>query len=175
MAPRSRFLARSSPCGFGGLCWLFDGHEPKGEQLAARAPDKDRPVDQPGVRRFAEFGEKIDRVPVAVEPASVSPSRAHDEVSALVKHAGDALRLQIGTIGEANLALDDGDPIKPLAPVLVGQFKEAEAFARKVERAVDAPELVALLGQPPRLRDRCRVDDPDQTPAARLRRTGDQS
>jgi hypothetical protein len=137
-------------------------------------PMKDRPVDQAAVRRLAEAGEKIDRLAVDVEPAGVPPAGAHHDVGALLEHPGDAVRLQIGAVGDADLAFNDGDPIERLAALLIGEREEAEALAGKVESAVDAPELVARLGQPSRLRNRRRVDDPDQTAAARLRRGGAQ-
>ena len=35
---------------------------------------------------------------------------------AFVNDAGDALWLEIGAIGDADLAFDDGDPVKPLPP-----------------------------------------------------------
>ncbi len=135
MAALSRLTARLPPRGFGGSCGLLDGDEPQGERRVLFASDKDRPVDQPALRRLAEFGDKIDRLSFLIEPAGVPPSRPHHEIGALVKQAGDALRLQIGAIGEADLALDDGDPIEGFASEFIGQLKEAETFARKVESA----------------------------------------
>ena len=83
MAPLSRLSPRRPPRRFGGFLGPLDGDEPQRERLAAFASDKDRPVDQPAVRRFAEAGEKIDRLAVAVEPAGVPPPGAHHDVSAL--------------------------------------------------------------------------------------------
>src|SRR5271167_3900958 len=87
MALLSRLSARRPPRGLGSLPGLLDGDEPQGEWLAAVASDKDRPVDQPAVRRLAEFGEKIDRLALGVEPAGVSPAGAHHDVSALLEDA----------------------------------------------------------------------------------------
>ena len=58
--------------------------------------------------------------------------------------------------------------------MLIGQLKEAEPFGRKIEGAVNAPQLVAPLGCRSGLWDRRRVDDPDQAAAARLRCGGGQ-
>jgi hypothetical protein len=71
MTMLSCFSARRPPRGFGGLPGFLDGDEAQGERLAALASDEDRPIDQPGPRRLAEFGEKIDRLAVGVEPAGV--------------------------------------------------------------------------------------------------------
>ena len=46
----------------------------------------------------------------------------------------------------------------------------AEALGGKVEGAVNAPQLVLRLGRRSSLRDRCRVDKPDQASPARLGR-----
>ena len=166
MALLFRLSARRPPRGLSGLFGLLDGDEPQGERLAALAPDKDRPVDQPAIRRRAEFGEKIDRLARGVEPPSVPPAGADQHIGALFEHEGDAVGLQIGAIGDADLAFDDRDPIERLAPVLIGQLEMAEALARKVEGAVNAPQLVPPLGRRSGLWDRRRVDDPDQTTAA---------
>jgi len=120
MAPLSRLSARRRSRGFGGLSGFFDGDQPQSEGLAVFAPDKDRPIDQPAIRRLAEFSEKIDGLALAVEPARIPPPGAHQDVGALIEHAGDALGLQISAVGDADLALDDGNPIKRLAAMLIG-------------------------------------------------------
>ena len=75
MTMLSCFSARLPPRGFGGLPGFLDGDEAQGERPAALASNGDRPVDQPGLRGFAEFGEKIDRLAIGVEPAGVPKSR----------------------------------------------------------------------------------------------------
>src|SRR5271165_5079708 len=87
---------------------------------------------------------------------------ADQHVSPLIAHDGDAVGLQIGAIGDANLAFDHRNPIERLAPMLIGQLEMTEALARKVEGAVNAPQLVPPLGCRSGLWDRRRVDDPDQ-------------
>ena len=174
MALLSRLSTRHPPRGFGGLPGLLDGDEPQSERLAALASNKDRSVDQSAVRRLAELSEKIDWSAFGVEPTGVSPAGADQHVGVLLEHVSDAVGLQIAAIADADLAFDHRDPIERLAPMLIGQLEMAKALARKVEGAVNAPQLVAPLGRPSRLRDRRRVDDPDQTAAACLRRGGGQ-
>ena len=66
--------------GFGGLPGLLDGDEPQGERLAVLARNEDWPVDQPALRGLAELGQKIDRLALGVEPASVSPAGADQHI-----------------------------------------------------------------------------------------------
>ena len=96
-----------------------------------------------------EFGEKIDRLAIGVEPAGVPPAGADQHVSPLIEHDGDAVGLQIGAIGDANLAFDHRNPIERLAPMLIGEFEMAEPLGGKVEGAVNAPQLVPSLGRRP--------------------------
>jgi len=84
----------------------------------------------------------------------------------LLEHDCDAVGLHGGAIGDADLAFDHRDAIERLAPVLIGELEMTEALARKIEGAVNAPHLGALLGRPSRLGDRGCVDDADETPAA---------
>ena len=170
----ARLSAGGAARGFGGLPGLLDGDEPQGERLAVLARNEDRSVDQPALRGLAELGQKIDRLALGVEPASVSPAGADQHVGVLIEHVSHAVGLQIAAIADADLAFDHRYPIERLAPMLIGQLEMAKALARKVEGAVNAPQLVAPLGRPSRLRDRRRVDDPDQTAAACLRRGGGQ-
>src|SRR5208283_3395384 len=174
MAPLLRLSTRYPPRGLGSLPGLLDGDEPQSERLAALASNEDRSVDQSAVRRLAELSEKIDWLALGVEPTGVSPAGADQHVGVLLKHEGDAVGLQIGAIGDADLAFNDGDPIERLAPMLIGQLEMTEALARKVEGAVNAPQLVPPLGCRSGLWDRRRIDDPDQAAAARLRRGGGQ-
>ena len=176
MTMLSCFSARRPPRGLGGLPGFLDGDEAQGERLPALGSDEDRPIDQPAVRRLAEFGEKIDRLPIGVEPAGVPKSRRGSARQPLIEHDGDAVGLQIGATpgldpgADADLAFDHRNPIERLAPMLIGELEMAESLGGKDEGAVNAPQLVPPLGRRFRLWDRGRVDDADQAAAACLRR-----
>ena len=76
---------------------------------------------------------------------------------------GDAVGPQIGAVRNTDFPLYHRDPVER-SPPCVGQLKKAKAFARKIEGAVDAPQLVVFLGRRPSLWDRGGVDDPDRRP-----------
>lgn len=137
------------------------------------SPWRARPIDHPTCR-IAKLSDEIDRIAIAVKPARAFPAGADQHISPLLNHDGDAFGLQIAAIGDADLALGDRDPIQRLALFLIGWLEMAKALVREVEGAVNAPQPVLLLGRRSGLRDRGRVDDPDQTAAARLRRCGGQ-
>jgi hypothetical protein len=80
--------------------------------------------------------------------------------------------LQIGTIAKTDLARNRRYPVERLARLLIGQFEVAKAFLRKIERAVNAPQLVLLPGARSFLRHRGGIDDADHPAAARLRGGG---
>src|SRR5208337_4430516 len=100
-----------------------------------------------------------------LQPARISTSASCSSTRAM--RSGCA-------IGDADLAFDHRDPVERLAPMLIGQLELTEALTRKIEGAVNAPQLVPLLGCRSGLWDRRCVDDPDQAAAARLRRGGGQ-
>ena len=82
----ARLSAGGAARGFGGLPGLLDGDEPQGERLAVLPRNEDRPVDQPALRGLAELGQKIDRLALGVEPASVSPAGANQHIGVLIEH-----------------------------------------------------------------------------------------
>jgi hypothetical protein len=82
------------------------------------------------------------------------------------------VRLQIGTIGKADLAGNHRYPVERLARLLIGQFEVAKAFLWKIEGTVNAPQLALLPGRWSFLRHRGGVDDADHPAAARLRGGG---
>jgi len=123
---------------------------------------------------LAELGEKIDRCAVSIEPTRILPARTHQDVGAGIKNCRHAIRLQIGSIGDADFPRHNRNPVQRLASLLVSQLEEAEAFARQIKGAMDAPQPVSLLGEPSRLRHRRGINDADQSPPARRRRPGRQ-
>ncbi len=135
MTMLSCFSARGPPRAFGGLPGFLDGDEAQGERLSALASDEDRRIDQPAVRRLAEFGEKIDRLsPSASSQRAFLKTGADRHVSPLIEHDGDAVELQIGATpgldpgADADLALDHRNPIERLASMLIGELEMAESL-----------------------------------------------
>ena len=124
----------------------------------------------PRAAALAELGDQVDRCPVGLAPARAPPAGPDDEVRAGFEQDGHAIRLQIGPIGEPDLAFDDRDPIERLARSLIRQFEMTEAFMRKIEGAVDAPQLALRPRAGSRLGNRGGVDDADHATLARLRR-----
>src|SRR5262245_1304092 len=139
---------------------------------SARAEPSLRPIqiDQPACRGLAQLGNKINRLPFSIEPARALPGSAHEDIGAGLKYDSDAIGLQIGTVSDADLALDDRDPVERLALLLIGQLEMAKAFVWKIESTMNAPQLVLLLGRCTCFGDRGRIDDADHAPAARWRR-----
>src|SRR5262245_35647382 len=162
----SGFAARSR----GGLRRLLDGNQTQRKSRAIFASDPDRPIDQPACRGLAQLGNKINRLPFSIEPARALPGSAHEDIGAGLKYDSDAIGLQIGTVSDADLALDDRDPIERLALLLIGQLEMAKSFVWKIESTMNAPQLVLLLGRCTCFGDRGRIDDADHAPAARWRR-----
>src|ERR1700675_1485571 len=140
---------------------LLDRDQTQGERLAALAFYPNRPIDQSAGRRLAQLGDKIERIAVATEPACALPAGPDHDVGASFDHGCHAVRLQIGTIGKADLAGNHRYPVERLARLLIGQFEVAKAFLRKIEGAVNAPQLVLLSGVRSFLRHRGGVDDAD--------------
>ena len=99
----------------------------------------------PRSRRLAQFGDKIERPPFSSTPAGALPAGPDHEVCAGFDHGRHAVRLQIGPIAKTDLARDDRYPVERLTVLLIGQFEVAKAFLRKIERAVNAPQLVVVL------------------------------
>src|ERR1700738_1212540 len=151
---------------------LLDRDQTQGESLAAFAFYPNRPIDQPAGRRLAQLGDKVERLAVTIEPACALPAGPDHDVRAGFDHARHAVRLHIGTIAKADLARNHRYPVERLARLLIGQFEVAKAFLRKIECAVNAPQLVLLSGVSSILRHRGGIDDADHPTAARLRRGG---
>src|SRR5260221_7644860 len=83
---------------------LLDRDQTQGERLAVFAFYPNRPIDQPAGRRLAQLGDKIERIAFAIEPAGALPASPDYDVRAGFDHRCHAVRLQIGTIGKADLA-----------------------------------------------------------------------
>ena len=124
----------------------------------------------PRAARFAKLGNKIDRTTLGIAPGRALPAGTDEHVGPGVKDDGHAIGLKIGAIADADFALDHRDAVERLARLLIGQLEMAKAFVRKIESTVDAPQLALLPGRRSCLRDRGRIDDPDQATPARLGR-----
>src|SRR3954454_4260900 len=139
---------RGSAClasGLGSSLRRFlDRDQTQSERLAAFALYPDRSIDQPAGRCLAQLGDKIKHVALAIEPACALPAGPDYDVGASFDHGSHAVRLQIGTIAKANLTRNHRYPVERFAGPLIGQFEVAKAFLRKIERAVNAPQLVLL-------------------------------
>ena len=57
--------------------------------------------------------------------------------------------LQISAIADADFAFDDRYAVEPFTALFIRHFEKAEAFARQVESAVNAPQLVLPPGESP--------------------------
>src|ERR1700736_4989698 len=147
---------------------LLDRDQTQGERLAAFAFYPNRPIDQPAGRRLAQLGDKVERLAVTIEPACALPAGPDHDVRAGFDHARHAVRLQIGTIAKADLARNHRYPVERLALLLIGEFEVAKAFLRKIEGAVNAPQLVLPSGASSVLRHRGGVNDADDPAAAPL-------
>ena len=119
---------------------------------------------------------QVDRPVLIIQPTRIAPAGPHNNITARVQNGCDAIRLQVGTIAYSDLSRHDGDPVQLLAAVLVGQLEVPEALGsspgagcRQIERRVDAPEFVGLLGLRTRFHHRRGIDQADQTPARRYR------
>src|SRR5208283_671605 len=71
-----------------------------------------------------------------LQPARISTSASCSSTRAMRSGC------RIGAIGDADLAFDHRDPVERLAPMLIGQLEMTEALTRKIEGAVNAPQLV---------------------------------
>src|SRR5215204_6207750 len=114
-----RVSARLAARGRGGLHRLLDGNQPQPKRRSAFARDPNRLVDQPACRRLTELGAKIDRITISIAPARTLPAGTHDDIGTGVEHGGDAIRLQIRAIADADLAFHHRNPVEPLALVLI--------------------------------------------------------
>src|SRR5262249_55672679 len=132
---------------------LLDGNEPHAQRWSSLASQPDRLIDQAAVARLAKHGNDIDLIPARIKPTGVPPASAHQKIATLIEHMGHPVRLQMSCVGVADLALDHRDAVEPFALSLIGKFHMPKAFARQVERAVEAPQLVLSLGRTPRLRN----------------------
>ena len=81
-----------------------------------------------------------------------------------------AVGLQISAIADADFAFDDRYAVEPFTALFIRQFEKAEAFARQIESAVNAPQLVLPPGETPSLRHSGGVDETDQPALSRLGR-----
>src|ERR1700744_3532481 len=151
---------------------LLDRDQTQGERCIALAFYPNRPIDHPAGRRLAQFGDKIDGIALAIEPACALPAGPDHDVRAGFDHARHAFRLQIDAITKTDLACNHRYTVERLARLLIGQFEVAKAFLRKIERAVNAPQLVVLSGVRSFLRHCGGVDDTDHPAMARLRSGG---
>src|SRR5262245_40586372 len=124
----------------GGLFGLADGDQTQRKVGTTLAFDKDRPINAATFGR-AQHGDEVDWLAILVAPACPFPSAAYQHVSAVLKDAGNAVGLQIGPIGNADLAFDDRDAIKRLPFLFICQFKVTEVLARQVEGAVNPPQV----------------------------------
>jgi hypothetical protein len=87
---------------------------------------------------MTQFGDQIEPLAGNVQPGGAFPTGPHQHLAPRGEHRGDASRLQVGPVGDADLALLDRYPVEPLATVLVGDFEEPEAFRGQLKTAVDA-------------------------------------
>src|SRR5690606_4147657 len=133
---------RLSSRGFRRLRWFPDGNETHRQRRAGLAPDPDWPVDQVTRRPLAELGDEIDRIALGIEPARSLPPGAHNQIGVGFKHRSHSIRLQIGTIGDADFTRCSRNTIEPFTACLPGQFEMAKALAREIESTVDTPQLV---------------------------------
>src|SRR6266540_3620358 len=166
--------ARLASRGRSSLRRLLDGNQTQSKSSAALASDPDRPIDAPACRCVAQLGNKIKRITLGIEPARALPASTDEEVSPGVEDDCHAIGLQIGTIANADLALDHRYPVERLARLLIGQLEIVKAFARKIERAMNAPQLALLLGRRSCFRDRGRINDTDRATPDRLGRGSSQ-
>src|SRR6266540_165178 len=137
--------ARLASRGRSSLRRLLDGNQTQSKSSAALASDPDRPIDAPACRCVAQLGNKIKRITLGIEPARALPASTDEEVSPGVEDDCHAIGLQIGTIANADLALDHRYPVERLARLLIGQLEIVKAFARKIERAMNAPQPSTIL------------------------------
>src|SRR5215218_481804 len=171
MAATLRGPPRLAPRLRSSLRRLFDRNQTHSERRATFALYQDRPIDQ-ATGRLAQFGDEIERIAFTIKPACAFPAGPDYNVGASFDHGRHAVRLQIGTITKTNLARNHRYPIERFAGLLIGQFEVAKALLRKIERAVNAPQLILLPGIRSFLRHCGGVDDTDHPATARLRRSG---
>src|SRR5262249_19000649 len=164
-----RLPPRLAPCLSRCLDRLLDGDQPQRQRCAALGFYPNRAIDQAAPCRLAQLSHQIDRTALAIEPVGALPAGADDEVRAGVEQLRHPARLQVGPVGDADLAPDHRYAVKCLARRLIGQFEMAKTLPWKIECAVNAPQLIALPGVPSSLRYRRGVDNPDQAASARLR------
>src|SRR5882757_8952749 len=108
-------LTRLASGRFEGMCRLLDRDEPQAQCRAGLACNPDRPINQPACRPLAELGEKIDSLTIGIEPTRILPAGPHQDIGAGIKDGCNSVRLQIGTVADADFALDDRDAVEGLA------------------------------------------------------------
>jgi hypothetical protein len=138
-----------------------------GLRMATRPPLSSTKIDRS--MRPLLAAHSIDRSAIFVAPARPFPFAAHQHVSTGLKDTGNAVGLQIGSVGNADLAFDDRDPIKRLPFLFICQFKVTEALTGQVEGAVNAPQVAFPLGFLSSFGNAGSIDDADQAAPAGLR------
>src|SRR4030095_8092820 len=171
MAPALCASARLASRRGRGLSWFLDRDQAQGKRRPLLGAYPDRAIDQAACSCLAQQGYEIDRTAFGIAPPSALPASPDHKIRAGLEEPCHAARLQIGAIGKADLARNHRNPVERLARPLIGQFEVAKAFLRKIERAVNAPQLI-LPGARSFLRYRGGIDDADQATSARLRASG---
>ena len=130
-------LARLPARGLGCGIWFADGDQAQGQRGTAFAADPYVPVDP--ISRPRQFGVRVDRLALIIQPTRIAPAGPHHNITTRVQHRCDAIGLQVDTIADTNFSRHDGDPVQLLAAVLVGQLEVSETLCGQIEGGVDAP------------------------------------
>ena len=106
---------------------------------AVLAFDPNPPIDQSARLRRTQLGHQIERKAFGINPTCVLPARSDQNVSPGVADSGDAVRLQISAVSNADLVLDHRYPVERFALLLICQLEVTKALIWQIECTMNAP------------------------------------
>jgi hypothetical protein len=124
----------------GGLVEAADD-ETDGKSIARGAlrPDHDGALGVLAPGETVERCEEIERLAVKGTPAHGIPARPHDEMATRRAHRAQVACLEIGAVGDGDLARSDREAAQALAGLAVADLDRGETLAGKVVAGVQAP------------------------------------
>ena len=129
------------------------GDQAQRQRGTAAAANPDGTINPIG-RGLAECVDQVQRLTALLLPTRILPGGPDHHIAAVRQHIGNAVRLQMHAVGNADLAPHHRDAIQLLTLMLVGQHEVAEPLAGNIERAVDPPQPVLALDRTAGLRHR---------------------
>src|SRR6266403_5128939 len=105
-----------------------DEADGKGIARGALGPDHDAGFAMLAPGQTIEHGEEIEGLALGGAPAHRVPARAHDEVAARLAHRAQVACLEVGAVGEGDLARSDREASQALAGLAVVDLDRGETL-----------------------------------------------